>query len=184
MGRNRYRYNSRGKLVSFSSDESPLERGCTKILTWIGLPALLLLFWAAGSGEQDTNYQSIPNDEVGSLQERNGPTSVELERANSDTLVEESEEGAASIVKPVTQAAEVTEPILDPSVDPTAIVPRELLGAAIQEALETGNPVRWSANGEQGYVVPSAPQEETGCRTIYYSIDSQPSWQSPQETIC
>lgn len=55
---------------------------------------------------------------------------------------------------------------------------------AMQRAFERGESVRWEDGDLKGYAVPSEPEASSGCRSIYYSIDGRPGWQSATKTIC
>ncbi|MCP5389169.1 MAG: hypothetical protein H6915_05330 [Novosphingobium sp.] len=59
------------------------------------------------------------------------------------------------------------------------------LKKAISKALGSGEAQRWSAYGSAGYVVVSAVEPQSGCRSLYYSIDTErPAWQSETRTVC
>lgn len=55
---------------------------------------------------------------------------------------------------------------------------------AMQQAFETGEPVRWEDGDLKGYAVPSSAEGSSGCRSVYYSIDNREGWQSDAKTIC
>ena len=57
--------------------------------------------------------------------------------------------------------------------------------AAMSRAIETGETQRWSDSGHEGYVLVSPSEPTSGCRSVYYTIDTdKPAWKSPTQTIC
>lgn len=59
------------------------------------------------------------------------------------------------------------------------------LSQAIQDAIAQGAPIRWNDGNYAGYVVVSDVQAQTGCRSMYYSIDtSGKEWRSENSIIC
>jgi hypothetical protein len=56
---------------------------------------------------------------------------------------------------------------------------------AINAAFQSGETTRWQSEGASGYAVPSEKEPDSGCRTIFYTIDTvSPTYQSPEQTIC
>lgn len=59
------------------------------------------------------------------------------------------------------------------------------LSDAIAKAVHSGSAIRWSDGGQQGYVVVSELEPQTGCRSVFYTVDNRKEeWHSPTETIC
>lgn len=59
------------------------------------------------------------------------------------------------------------------------------LSYAIAKAVHSGSAIRWSDGGQQGYVVVSELEPQTGCRSVFYTVDNRKEeWRSPTETIC
>ena len=59
------------------------------------------------------------------------------------------------------------------------------LSDAIAKAVHSGSAIRWSDGGQQGYVVVSEIEPQTGCRSVFYTVDNRKEeWRSPTETIC
>lgn len=72
-----------------------------------------------------------------------------------------------------------TESIKTPPAAASAKIDR-----AMQQAFESGEPVRWEDGDLKGYAVPSSVEGSSGCRSVYYSIDGREGWQSDTKTIC
>jgi hypothetical protein len=170
VANNRYRYDGKRRLISYSSDRPPFMHSILKWGFWSVL-IIGLLYFAGGTGDQS-------ND--------NGTNDISNE--SSDQLLNEGQ-GLDSI-----ETASVCEPIDDSSpqespVESQPLVREQAVDAepsvteidqAIRHAFDEGKPVRWS----RGYAVPSETEPSTGCRQIYYSIDGRDGWQSPTSTIC
>lgn len=59
------------------------------------------------------------------------------------------------------------------------------LSDAIAMAVHSGSAIRWSDGDQQGYVVVSELEPQTGCRSVFYTVDNRKEeWRSPTETIC
>lgn len=67
---------------------------------------------------------------------------------------------------------------------PSSAITSSKVDQAMQQAFEAGEPVRWEDGDLKGYAVPSAVEESSGCRSVYYSIDGREDWQSATKTIC
>lgn len=55
---------------------------------------------------------------------------------------------------------------------------------ALDQAFRTGRPARWKTSGRSGYALASEQQEGTGCRSMVYTVDDQPGWQSSPHLAC
>jgi hypothetical protein len=81
-------------------------------------------------------------------------------------------------------------PSEDPSSSRAPAPPDEVaaaITAATPDALETGQPQRWSVDGKTGYVVPSAAQvyADRSCRNVYSTIiDDGAQTQSQSQEWC
>jgi len=60
----------------------------------------------------------------------------------------------------------------------------DALSHAVQQAMKEGSSVRWEDGEYAGYVVVSSAQAQTGCRSMYYSIDRGTEWKSENSLIC
>lgn len=75
----------------------------------------------------------------------------------------------------------------DPLRPPHRMTPEESpeLRRAMSKALATGIAQRWRDGETAGWVVVSPIEQQSGCRSEYYSIDTPtPAWNSPNQTIC
>ncbi len=110
----------------------------------------------------------------------------DISNSEMETSPESEPETIADTALPE-QAAE-TSTVADDFKNEGAAVPasepNSEIKAAMASAFETGQPVRWEANGAKGYAVPSEAEASTGCRQVHYSDDERSGWTSPPETIC
>lgn len=67
---------------------------------------------------------------------------------------------------------------------PSSTITSSKVDQAMQQAFEAGEPVRWEDGDIKGYAVPSAVEESSGCRSVYYSVDGRDGWQSATKVIC
>lgn len=174
MARDRYHYDHKGRLKGVSSDDSPLQRGCARLMLWVGGPLFLIFLYVAGS-----------------LEDRQAESSyVPGESPQQGELTPQSDFQVAPAVEPSENETDVTSatPVeVSPNIasaDEVGEFPVRAVESAMQQAFETGEPTRWEGGDLAGYAVPSAAQVSTGCRGIYYSIDSRAGWQSPVKMIC
>lgn len=84
-----------------------------------------------------------------------------------------------------TSKAPIIDEAPEEAFEPITPVLSSVLSDAIQKALSSGEPTRWKDADLAGYVVVSEPQPETGCRSMYYSIDTEnPEWLSNVSVVC
>lgn len=186
MAGERYRYDSKGKLVGFSSDQSPFQRGCSKVLGIGALGFFGLFFLFGGGTDQETSYEPLNEitDQAPLPEMDNAVDKAELEYEEAAKPSNEPNAASASDQSASEAGMQATSPVADMAGSSPQLPSKTVIDRAMRKAFEAGQPVRWESNGLQGYAIPSAPQEETGCRSLYYSIDSRPDWQSKPETIC
>jgi len=165
MGKNRYYYDSKGRLKGYSSDQSPLLRFLISLPFLAAFFVVVALFGARdGADGGDIEGASSDSDEVFRI-------SGEMVGDEDNSIAEPLQESA-----PPQRNSEGISELPDDDIDGA-------IQAAMREAYSRGEPVRWKEGGEEGYAIPS-PENSQGCRNVYYSVDSRDGWQSPQTTIC
>lgn len=170
MGDDRYHYDAKGNLTGYSSDTRRID-GCAV------LGFIVLLLMIIGGVLSDWVGEETSKDGAQAQSEKISSQSVpDNADIDSDEHIEESESNNGPIEDNMDSKSEASTSAPRPSA--TAI------DLAMRQAFETGSPVRWEDGGEKGYAVPSEPQADSGCRAVYYSLDSREGWQSPTKTIC
>ena len=164
-------------MVGFSSDQSPIQRFIAKIGCGILLIFIIFLFVVGvfGSSQKEgegASFTDHSSDEVPNISNVN-ETSYE---ARAPGNFDPSEIASSVGIEPEIETSQTQEDAED--------VPLDQVEKAMRQAFQEGHPVRWKGNGLKGYAVPSEPQAETGCRNIYYSIDSRENWQSSIHDYC
>lgn len=179
MGRNRYRYDHKGNLTGFYSDDSPFDRMLKKVGCFF-VPVLFAAPFIVGVFSSEREDQDVAE---------NGDLESISEIAEDDSIKEIQSLEAKPVISEAKPRPRISEPIR-PNLSASAGL-RELTGeqqSAVQQALleafESGEAVRWQADGLEGYAIPSVSANSEGCRAVSYSVDAFADWQSPAEIIC
>ena len=183
MANNRYRYDRNGKLMWFSSDSSPLQRGCANVALISFIPFVLLLIIASILFPNNDKKLSTQHEESHS------ETYEEIDNNDHELdyngMVPKEDVEPSYIVEAVGETPNAERNTQTSYIEnDDEAVPLDKIEVAMQEAFEKGQPIRWKGDSLKGYAVPSDVQAETGCRSIYYSIDSYENWQSPIREYC
>jgi hypothetical protein len=118
---------------------------------------------------------------VADLQAAQQPADPTLDETTPATAVAVTQATPATPTPEATSATAAAGTDISSAPALSAAIPE--VAAAIERAFASGRPERWSANGEKGYAIPSAAEPSSGCKSIYYSVDSS-GFQSEPQKVC
>lgn len=143
---------------------------------------------ATSGGEITSNSNS--DVDVDRSTTNDSPPSGDLsEQPTVDALDGPGESTTAENPKDAKQAGILEGPLqsASPSANERIVDPgnSDEVKAAVQKAFTEAKAVRWKANGDQGYAVPSEEANSVGCRSIYYTSEKLGAdWRSQVQTVC
>jgi len=132
-----------------------------------------------------TDWKSMSRDrQAPSTQEAAENSSEPSYFSNNAVITSDADESDLPSDEPATSEPEPESDNVEKAKNSAKIEMPEGVRSAMNAAFQSGETVRWEADGTKGYAVPSEPDATSGCRQVHYSDDSRSGWTSQPETIC